>query len=155
MAEVISLLLTTYAAISFSAGEVITSVVNYRSGNMQVHKASGRNFKPVPLAVLVNGFSASASEITAGCVKDHGVGVIIGEKTFGKGSVQTIRRLAGGGAIKYTTAHYLTPNGTDINKLGIHPDIEVKMDKAHVGTNRDTQLERAVTHLTQKITKGN
>lgn len=79
-----------------------------------------------PLVVLVNGGSASASEIVAGAMQDHGRGVVLGSKTFGKGSVQTIQDLAAGGAVKLTTSRYYTPNGRSIQALGIEPDIQTK-----------------------------
>ena len=81
-----------------------------------------------PMVVLVNGFSASASEITTGALKDHKRAEIIGTTTFGKGLVQTTIELGNGAILKLTTAVYLTPNGTDINKKGITPDIVVKDD---------------------------
>ena len=79
-----------------------------------------------PLVVLVNGGSASASEIVAGAMQDHGRGVVLGSKTFGKGSVQTIQDLPAGGAVKLTTSRYYTPNGRSIQALGIEPDIQTK-----------------------------
>lgn len=79
-----------------------------------------------PLVVLVNGGSASASEIVAGAMQDHGRGIVLGSKTFGKGSVQTIQDLPAGGAVKLTTSRYYTPNGRSIQALGIEPDIQTK-----------------------------
>jgi len=76
-----------------------------------------------PLVILVNGGSASASEIVAGAMQDHGRGVVLGSRTFGKGSVQTIQDLPAGGAVKLTTSRYFTPNGRSIQALGIEPDI--------------------------------
>jgi carboxyl-terminal processing protease len=76
-----------------------------------------------PLVVLVNGGSASASEIVAGALKDHGRAELIGHKTYGKGSVQTVMPLAHGGAVKLTTSRYFTPSGASIHGKGIVPDI--------------------------------
>lgn len=84
------------------------------------------NHKMYPLAVLINGFSASASEILAGAIQDHKVGTIIGTDSFGKGLVQTIINLEDGSAVSITTAKYLTPSGRDVNKVKIHPDIVVE-----------------------------
>ena len=80
-----------------------------------------------PLAVLVNAYTASASEITAGAIEDSGTGTLIGTKTFGKGVVQTIFPLRDGSAVKITTARYFTPNGHDINTIGIQPQIEAEI----------------------------
>ena len=84
----------------------------------------GKQQKWYPLIVLVNGGSASASEIVAGAIKDHGRGLVMGEKTFGKASVQQLFPLSSGAAVKLTVAHYYSPNGIDIHKIGIVPDIE-------------------------------
>ncbi len=84
----------------------------------------GKQQKRYPLIVLVNAGSASASEIVAGAIKDHGRGLVMGEKTFGKASVQQVFSLNGGAAVKLTVAHYYSPNGVDIHKIGIVPDIE-------------------------------
>jgi carboxyl-terminal processing protease len=126
---------------------LITSVVNYRKDSRDIHKAFEPHFKAKPLVLIVNRYSASASEIFAGCIQDHKAGTIVGEKTFGKGSVQTIHRLPGGGAIKLTTAHYLTPSGKDINKVGINPDVAVSMDPSLIDSKRDAQLEKALGAL--------
>ena len=80
----------------------------------------------MPLVVLVNSGSASASEIVAGAVQDHGRAVVLGTKTFGKGSVQTILPVDGGAALRLTTAMYFTPNGRSIQVTGIAPDIELE-----------------------------
>jgi carboxyl-terminal processing protease len=107
-----------------------------------------------PLAVLVNEFTASASEITSGAIQDSGAGVLIGTKTFGKGVVQTIFPLPDGSAVKITTARYLTPNGRDINSVGITPDIAVPDVKASDFGNpqTDAQLQRAAAYVESKIT---
>ena len=99
------------------------------------------------MVVLVNGYSASASEIVTGALKDHGRAEIIGTRTFGKGLVQTIVDLGDGAALKLTTAVYLTPNGTNINHKGIAPDIVVKENPK---TKVDEQLQAALTYLTGK-----
>lgn len=102
--------------------------VIYKNGTEEVYE-SDREPENFDLAVLVNGGSASASEILAGAIKDTGAGLIIGEKTFGKATVQRIIDLGELGGIKLTVARYVTPKGTDINKLGIKPDIEVKPEE--------------------------
>jgi carboxyl-terminal processing protease len=110
-----------------------------------------------PLVVLVNGYTASASEIAAGAVQDNGAGVLIGSKTYGKGEVQTIYPLPDGSAIKITTARYLTPHGTDINTIGIKPDIEVLPDvpAQNIGNlSVDPQLQRAMAYINDQIAAG-
>ncbi len=105
-----------------------------------------------PLVVLIDGMSASASEIVAGALQDYKRAVIVGEKSYGKGSVQTIRDLSNGGAIKLTMAHYLTPKGRVIDGKGVVPDVVVKMDphlQAKKGT--DVQLKAAVAVLRGKF----
>ncbi len=100
----------------------------------------GDSLNGAPLVVLVNGGSASASEIVAGAIQDHKRGVIMGTKSFGKGSVQTIQELRNGAAVKLTTARYFTPNGRSIQATGIEPDIEVTRvqlsDEASTGRER-------------------
>lgn len=109
-----------------------------------------------PLAVLVNEFTASASEITSGAIQDSGAGVLIGTRTFGKGVVQTIYPLPDGSAIKITTARYLTPSGRDINSVGINPDIAVADVKPGDFGRPDTdgQLQRAMTYIHDRIAAG-
>jgi len=106
-----------------------------------------------PLAVLVNGFTASASEITSGAIQDSGAGVIVGTRTFGKGVVQTIYPMPDGSAVKITTARYLTPKGRDINSIGIAPDILVPDVKpSDLGNPQtDTQLQRAAAYIESKL----
>lgn len=97
--------------------------------------------------VLVDGGSASASEIVAGALADHKAATLVGEKTFGKGSVQTIEDLPGGGKLKVTIARWFTPNGKNINKEGIKPSVEVKLTAEDVEANRDLQKDRALELL--------
>jgi carboxyl-terminal processing protease len=106
------------------------------------------------MAVLINGNSASASEILAGAIKDFGKGVLVGEKTFGKGLVQELDYLNDGSGIKITIARYFTPSGTSIHGIGISPDYEVKLPDAYANTpasqvpqDDDTQLQKALEVL--------
>ena len=121
-----------------------------QSGKKQEFPASGpARFKDIPTVVLVNEGSASASEIVAGALKDYQIAKVVGEKTFGKGSVQTFEQLRGGSAAKITVAHWLTPQGIQIDKEGIVPDLEVKMGKDDAENGDDPQLEKAVELLTK------
>jgi carboxyl-terminal processing protease len=145
----------------------VVVLIQEKNGQItKLHAERGRSLKPYPLVVLVNEWSASASEIVAGAIRDNKRGVIIGETTFGKGLVQTIFQLQDSSAVAITTAKYLTPSGHDLNRKvdpdgneirrgGIQPDIVVKQseemtdidDRAH-----DVQLHKAVEYLREKLT---
>lgn len=110
----------------------------------------------LPLVVLVNGGSASASEILAGAIKDHNRGELIGTTTFGKGVVQRIKELPDGSGLKLTVSEYFTPNGTNIHDIGITPDIEIELDEnvETIGVENlqeDNQLQKALEVLKNKI----
>jgi carboxyl-terminal processing protease len=107
----------------------------------------------MPTTVLVNQYTASASEITAGALQDWGVGTLVGTKTFGKGVMQTLTPLPDGAAIKITTAHYLTPRHRDINHSGIQPDVQVEPARNdRIGElDHDAQLRAAIMVLQKKI----
>jgi carboxyl-terminal processing protease len=138
-----------------SSGPIVS--VESRASNVTTLDADDTAIAPLPLAVLVNGYTASASEITSGAIQDSSVGTIIGTKTFGKGVVQTIYPLPDGSAIKVTTARYLTPRNRDINHLGITPDIVVTENKRpQFGTPaKDDQLTRAIEFLDAKLARLN
>ena len=125
---------------------VYTEDVN---GDRQNYIGDDNNELNVPLAVLVNGDSASASEIFAGAVQDYKKGAIIGTQTFGKGIVQTIQPLTDGSAIKYTIAKYFTPNGQDIHGKGVTPDMVVEPDSE---SDTDNQLEAAINYVKGQLT---
>lgn len=114
-------------------------------------KADDHELK-VPLAVLVNGSSASAAEVFTGAVKDYEAGIVVGTTTFGKGIVQNLIPLGDGTAIKLTTAHYYTPSGFDLHGIGLEPDLEVELDeelktKAVVELSEDNQVQAAIEAL--------
>ncbi len=131
----------------FIADGVIVRVED-RNGMIEEHRAKGRTATDKPVVVLVNGNSASASEIVAGALQDHDRATLVGEQSFGKGSVQQIENLTFGGGIKLTIAHYLTPKGNQINKKGLTPDVVVTMD-AELQRDKatDTQLKKAIEVL--------
>ena len=105
-------------------------------------------FKGYPTVVLVNGGSASGSEIVAGALQDHGVATLVGETTFGKGSVQSLEDLSDGSALKLTIARWLTPNGRQINVTGIEPNEVVELTEEDYKEGRDPQLDKALEILT-------
>jgi len=101
----------------------------------------------IPLVVLVNGLSASASEIVAGAIRDNGRGVLVGEKTYGKGSVQNTHDLPGGASLRVTIARWDPPDGQNLDGNGLVPKIEVPLTQADVTADKDPQLERAMAYL--------
>jgi len=127
----------------------IVSVVQ-RSGQRDTQYSSLDMLK-YPLAVLVNGGSASASEIVAGAVQDTASGTLVGTKTYGKGSVQTIQRLDSNTAIKLTIAKYYTPKERSINGIGIEPDVKVELPESKDQTGNDVQLEKAIEVVKSKM----
>ena len=146
--------------------ESVTEVMDYilpeglivyiedKYGNRQEEKSDAEHYLDLPLAVLINGNSASCSEIFAGAIRDYDYGILIGTTTFGKGVVQTVRPLADNSAIKLTTAKYFTPKGENIHGTGIAPDIELKYKytgKIKAGASydytKDNQVKRAIKEL--------
>ncbi|MDC3147550.1 S41 family peptidase [Prochlorococcus sp. AH-716-I09] len=130
---------------------VIVSTLS-KDGLKETKRGNGQALTKKPLVVLVNEGSASASEIVSGAIKDNKRGKLVGKKTFGKGLVQSMRTLVDGSGLTVTVAKYLTPNGTDINKSGIVPDIEVKMNinpilQREIGTRKDKQYKAGEKEL--------
>jgi len=134
---------------------IIVSTLS-KNGLKEVKRANGSALTSKPLVVLVNEGSASASEIVSGAIRDNLRGKLVGKKTFGKGLVQSMRSLVDGSGLTVTVAKYLTPNGIDINKFGITPDIEVNMNinpilKKQIGTRRDKQYKTGENVLIKLI----
>lgn len=137
-----------------------------RNGKIQMSSddGGGRDYRypktdghelAIPMAVLINGNSASASEVFAGCMKDYEWATLVGTTTFGKGIVQNLIPLDDGTAIKLTTAHYFTPSGFDLHGKGIEPDVEVELDeelrtKISIEPEDDNQLQKAIEVLKEK-----
>lgn len=139
---------------------VIVSTVN-RQGVVDEEAANNRALTNKPLVVIVDGGSASASEILSGALQDNNRAELVGTKTFGKGLVQSVRSLPDGSGIAITVAKYLTPSGRDINQMGIEPDIVVELseddrerlaqDRELIGTAGDPQYSRALDLLVQVV----
>ena len=138
------------ASLFIEDGVIVT--VEDREGAEEVHRARGTTVTDAPLVVLVNENSASASEIVAGALQDHARATLVGDKTFGKGSVQQVEELSSGGAIKLTIAHYLTPKGRVIDKVGLTPDAVVPMElELQADKDTDTQLKKAIEVLKDEL----
>lgn len=125
----------------------IVYIVN-RSGDTRTFAEAEPEKLGLPLAILINGGSASASEVLSGAIKDNEVGVLVGEKTFGKGIVQGVFNLGRGEGLKLTTSKYLTPDKIDIHEKGIEPDIVVKLTETDT---RDVQLDAALEYLKEQL----
>lgn len=139
-----------YIADFFLEDGGIVSTVD-RDGYKEVRRSTPSMVTDKPLVVLINGGSASASEILSGALKDNGRAVLIGERSFGKGLVQEINQLPGGAGINITTQRYLTPNDTDINKKGIEPDITVGLTDEDAKAKKDPQLLKAIAVVGEMI----
>lgn len=123
-----------------------------KEGKRVEYSCDGEHPLEAELVVLVDGNSASASEILAGAVKDYGIGTLVGTTTYGKGVVQHILKISDGSAVKLTASKYYTPKGNDIHEVGIAPDVEVSFDgEAYLEDGTDNQLEEAISIMKEKI----
>ena len=143
-------------------GRIVSTVS--RNGEVEAQRATNRALTDKPLVIMVDGGSASASEIRSGALQDNNRATLVGTKTFGKGLVQSVRRLGDGtSGLAVTIAKYLTPSGRDINKQGIEPDIVVELTEAQrkdlqqerdkIGDFGDPQFEKAYEQLEKEIAK--
>ena len=121
-----------------------------KNGNGSVITSDEERQLNIPLAVLINGNSASASEIFAGAVQDYGIGTLVGTTTYGKGIVQELYQMTDGTCLKITTSEYFTPSGRNIHGIGIDPDIEVKYEYDEANPEAYNQLEAALNCLKEK-----
>ena len=122
-----------------------------KSGHEEVISSDDEHQFTKPMSVVVDGNSASASEIFAGAIQDYGLGSIVGTTTYGKGIVQQIFDLGDGTCVKLTMAEYYTPNGRNIHKKGITPDVEVEYQRDENDPNADNQLDAALEQVRNKI----
>ena len=135
-------------------GEIVSTRGRETDTEQRVNASKGDITKGIPIVVLINGGSASASEIVAGALQDHKRGILLGTSTFGKGSVQTIIPVSSKGAIRLTTARYYTPSGKSIQATGIEPDIFVPQSKLEVLENNNERKESSLRgHLDKKNTE--
>ncbi|MEG2418808.1 MAG: S41 family peptidase, partial [Eubacterium sp.] len=127
-----------------------------KQGNRKDYRATSEDQVTVPVTVLVNEGTASASEILAGAIQDTQAGTLIGTKTFGKGIVQEVISLMDGTGYKLTNAEYFTPNGRNIHGVGLTPDVEINQNESYKDTlvvpeDQDTQLQKALEVLQSKM----
>jgi carboxyl-terminal processing protease len=130
-------------------GEIVSTRARHPEDSQRWNAKAGDITNGLPMVVLINGGSASASEIVAGALQDHQRAILMGTRSFGKGSVQTVIPLTGGGAMRLTTARYYTPSGRSIQGLGITPDVDVassREDRPHFLPDREAELNRALTN---------
>jgi carboxyl-terminal processing protease len=134
----------------------IVSTIDRKGGN-QKFSANGKALTNLPLVILVDNYSASASEILTGALKENGRATVVGSRTYGKGTVQSVHSLSDGSGLAVTIARYYPPSGTDINHKGIAPDIQVDLtteeqtnlntNPSLIGTKADRQYTRAINIL--------
>ena len=122
-----------------------------KEGNREEMESDEESQFHLPMVVLMNGNSASASEIYAGAIQDYGIGKIVGTQSYGKGVVQQIFDLKDGTCVKLTIAEYFTPKGRNINGTGITPDVEVEYEKNEEDPEADNQLDKAVEVLKEQL----
>lgn len=126
-------------------GNIVT--IKDKNGNGQSYQSDDKTILDVPTVVLINGFSASASEIFAGAIQDYGVGTIVGTNSYGKGLVQGVFTLSDGTCVKLTTAEYFTANGRNIHGIGIKPDVEIEYKYDASNPTADNQMDKALEIL--------
>ncbi len=144
------------------SGVIVSARGRTAESKFEMSATPGDVLQGAPIVVLVNGGSASAAEIVAGALKDHHRAVLMGRRTYGKGSVQTVMPLDHGRALKLTTSLYYTPSGVSINHRGIAPDIEIGQESAPAAlpapanvplVERDPEVKRAVEELKAAVAK--
>lgn len=132
-------------------GKVVVMEEDSSGNKEKLYTNGGDKLSQIPMVILINEGSASASEILAGALRDNQGTTLIGKKSFGKGSVQQLIDLAGGSSVKITVAKWLTPNGEYIMEKGIDPDIEVDLSMDDFKNNRDPQLDKALEEIKKKL----
>ncbi|MSU56040.1 MAG: S41 family peptidase [Candidatus Taylorbacteria bacterium] len=133
------------------AGEIVVTEDSRGKTEKKIHRSLGNDVftKDLKMVILVNNGSASASEILAGALREHGVAKLVGTRTFGKGSVQELVKLTPETSLKITVARWFTPNGVSISDGGLTPDVEVKLTAEDIEKKRDPQMDKAIELLTK------
>ena len=128
-------------------GKIIVTEAHSETNSTPFNSLGFKKLESMKTVVLINGGSASASEILSGALQDHKIAKLIGEKSFGKGSVQELIDLPGNSAVKVTVAKWITPSGKHLNKDGLVPDIEVKRTEEDINADKDPQMDRALEEV--------
>jgi carboxyl-terminal processing protease len=142
---------TVEVADMFLDGGLVLTQVDRDGGRKEFNATGGGEAVDLPVVILVSKGSASGSEVLAGALRDHGRATLIGEQTFGKGSVNHLRELSNGGALYVTIARWLTPNGEQIEGVGLVPDVPVALSEDDIANNRDVQLYAAIDELQKQF----
>jgi len=129
--------------------QVVVTEAHSDGSSIPYNSAGLSRLANIKTVILINGGSASAAEILAGALHDYNIAKLIGEKSFGKGSVQQLIDLPGDSAVKVTIAKWITPSGKNLNHDGLVPDIEVKRSEDDIKNNQDPQLDRALDEVTK------
>ncbi len=128
-------------------GELVVAEAHSDGRTENYNSKGNARLAPIRTLVLINGGSASASEILAGALSDHKIAQLVGEKSFGKGSVQELDNLPGGSAVKITIAKWITPSGKNLNHDGLQPNIEIKLTEQDITDGKDLQMEKALEEI--------
>jgi carboxyl-terminal processing protease len=143
---------TVEVADMFLDGGLVLTQVDRDGSQHEFNATSGGEAVDLPVVILVSKGSASGSEVLAGALRDHGRATLVGEQTFGKGSVNHLRNLSNGGALYVTIARWLTPNGEQIEGVGLSPDVPIALSEDDIANDRDRQLYAAIDELEKQFT---
>ncbi len=146
-------LVTTVEMLDLLLPEGIVTYTKGKDGTGTEYKSDANQMIKMPIGVLVNGYSASASEVFSGALRDFGVAKLVGTTTYGKGIVQSLMSLNDGTALKLTVSHYYTPNGVCIHDVGLEPDVVVEFDADAYKEGIDNQLEEAIKVIREEMKK--
>jgi carboxyl-terminal processing protease len=130
-------------------GDLVVSEAHSDGTTIKYTGEGNPSLAGIKTVILINGGTASAAEILSGALHDHGFAQLVGEKSFGKGSVQQLFNLPGGSAVKVTIAKWITPNGVNLNHNGLNPDIPATLTQDNVNAGKDPQMDAAITAVTK------
>jgi carboxyl-terminal processing protease len=135
----------------FLDGGLVLTQVDRDGSRREFNATGGGEAVDLPVVILVSKGSASGSEVLSGALRDHGRAKLVGEQTFGKGSVNHLRELSNGGALYVTIARWLTPNGEQIEGVGLVPDVPILLSEDDIANKRDVQLYAAIDEMEKQF----